>query len=156
MRKLATLTVNGEAHEVLVDTRHTLLEALRDVLLLTGTKEGCSNGNCGACAVIMDGKSVDSCLVLAIEAEGHNITTVEGLAQRGSLHPLQKAFIEIGGMECGFCTPGFLMSSKALLDQNPKPTEEEIRLALAGNLCRCTGFDKIIRSVQAVSQGVYA
>ena len=135
-----------------MDTRQTLLEALRDALHLTGTKEGCSNGNCGACAVILDGLAIDSCMMLAVEAEGHHVTTVEGLSQRGAFHPLQEAFIRIGGLECGFCTPGFLMSATALLDANPRPTEEEVRLAIAGNLCRCTGYDKIVRAILSASQ----
>ncbi|MFQ5879710.1 MAG: (2Fe-2S)-binding protein [Dehalococcoidia bacterium] len=152
MRRPVRLRVNGDAHDLFVDTRQSLLEALRDGLHLTGAKEGCGNGNCGACTVIMDGRAVDSCLVLALEAEGHDITTIEGLARDGQLHPLQRAFIDIGGLECGFCTPGFIMSAKVLLDANSKPSEHEIRTAIAGNLCRCTGYDKIVRAIMAVAQ----
>jgi carbon-monoxide dehydrogenase small subunit len=147
------LRVNGDPAEALVRPWETLLEALRDELGLTGTKEGCSNGNCGACTVILNGRTVDSCLVLAPEADGGEVWTVEGLAVSGGLHPLQKAFVEHGALQCGFCTPGLLMSAKYLLDSNPHPTEQEIRLALAGNLCRCTGYDKILRAVQAATQG---
>ncbi len=153
MKKQISLKVNGQSYDLLVDTRQTLLNVLRDVIKLTGTKEGCSNGNCGACAVIFDGKAVDSCLVLAMEADGREVTTVEGLAQDGKLHPLQKAFIELGGLECGFCTPGVLVSSKALLDAKPHPTESQIRLAIAGNLCRCTGYDKIVKAIQSAAEG---
>jgi carbon-monoxide dehydrogenase small subunit len=149
MKQPLRLMVNGQAHEVIADTRQTLLELLRDGLYLTGTKEGCGNGNCGACTVIMNGQNVLSCLVLACEAADKDILTVEGLARDGQLHPLQEAFIEHGALQCGFCTPGFLMSAKALLDRNPHPTEQEIRLNIAGNLCRCTGYDKIIRAIQA-------
>ena len=149
MKQPLRLMVNGQAHEVIADTRQTLLEFLRDGLYLTGTKEGCGNGNCGACTVIMNGRNVLSCLVLACEAADKEILTVEGLARDGQLHPLQEAFIEHGALQCGFCTPGFLMSAKALLDRNPHPTEPEIRLNIAGNLCRCTGYDKIVRAIQA-------
>ena len=155
MKKVLSTTVNGDPHQLLADTRQTLLGVLRDTLNLTGTKEGCSNGNCGACAVMLDGKVVDSCCVLAMEVEGKDVKTIEGIAQEGKMHPLQKAFVEIGGLECGFCTPGMIVSAKALLDRNPKPSEHEIRLNLAGNLCRCTGYDKIVRSVQAVVEGKY-
>ncbi len=145
--------VNSEPQELLVEPRQTLLEVLRDELGLTGTKEGCGNGNCGSCTVIMNGVSIVSCCTLGVEAEGKDVLTVEGLAQGGKLHPLQQAFIEGGAMQCGICTPGFLMSTKYLLDNNPHPTEQEIRLAIAGNLCRCTGYDKIVRSIMAVAQG---
>ena len=145
-------TVNGDVHELLVEPRQTLLEVLRDELELTGTKEGCGNGNCGSCTVMLDSVTVDSCLVLGLEAEGKEVTTVEGLAKNGKLHPLQQAFIDNGGMQCGICTPGFLLSAKHLLDHNPNPTEHEIRLAVAGNLCRCTGYDKIVRSIQAAAK----
>ena len=155
MKKLLSTRINGEKRELLVDTRQTLLAVLRDTLQLTGTKEGCGNGNCGACAVLLDGAVVDSCCVLAVEAQGREVTTVEGLARGGELHSLQKAFVEIGGLECGFCTPGMIISAKALLDRIPRPTEREIRLHLAGNLCRCTGYDKIVRSVQAVAEGKF-
>tara|TARA_Y100000590_G_scaffold15717_1_gene18960 strand:+ start:2297 stop:2845 length:549 start_codon:yes stop_codon:yes gene_type:complete len=141
------LNINGESYEVLVQPWWTLLEVLRDEIHLTGTKEGCSNGNCGACSVLLDGKAIDACLTLAVEAVGHKVTTVEGLAKNGKLDPLQEKFVEWGALQCGFCTPGFLISARGLLDQNPKPTEKEIRLALAGNLCRCTGYDKIVKAV---------
>lgn len=152
MRKPARLNVNGDVYAVFVETRQTLLEALRDELRLTGTKEGCSNGNCGACTIHMDGQPVNSCLVLALEAEGHELTTVEGLAREGQLHPVQRAFVEVGGLECGFCTPGFLMSAAALLQRTSQPTEHEIRLAISGNLCRCTGYDKIVRAIMAAAE----
>jgi len=142
------ITLNGEETEFLCEPRQSLLEVLRDVIGYTGTKEGCLTGDCGACSVIMDGRPIDSCLVLGIEAEGKEITTVEGLADGDTLHPLQKKFLEHAALQCGICTPGFLVTSKALLDRNPNPTEHEIRYALAGNLCRCTGYDKIVRAVQ--------
>ena len=151
MKQSLNLTVNGQVYEVIADTRHTLLDVLRDILYLTGTKEGCGNGNCGACTVIMNGRNVLSCLVLACEAAHKEVTTVEGLAQDGKLHLLQEAFLEHGALQCGFCTPGFLMSAKALLGRMPHPTEHEIRLNIAGNLCRCTGYDKIIRAIQAAA-----
>ncbi len=151
MKRVIKLKVNGENRDILVDTRQTLLEALRDVLHLTGSKEGCGNGNCGACAMLLDGLAVDSCLVFAVEADGHEVVTVEGLTSDGHLSPLQQAFVDQGGFECGFCTPGFLISATALLKVNPNPTEEQIRLAVAGNLCRCTGYDKIVRAITAAS-----
>lgn len=141
-------TLNGQAQTFLCEPRQSLLEVLRDGLMLTGAKEGCNNGNCGACNVIMDGVLVNSCLVLAVEANGATITSVEGLATSGKLHPLQQKFLEHAALQCGICTPGFLVSAKALLDKNPDPTEEEVRLWLSGNLCRCTGYDKIVRAVQ--------
>jgi len=141
--------VNGESHELSVPPWRTLLEVIREVLGLTGTKEGCSLGECGACTVIMDGKAVNSCLVLAAEADGKQIVTIEGLADGNKLHPIQQAFVEHGGLQCGFCTPGMIMSAKALLDETPTPTEEEIRRGIAGNLCRCTGYTKIIESIKA-------
>ncbi len=140
-------TLNGQPQTFLCEPRQSLLEVLRDTLMLTGAKEGCNNGNCGACNVIMDGVLVNSCLVLAVEANGATITSVEGLATGGKLHPLQQKFLEHAALQCGICTPGFLVSAKALLDKNPDPTEEEVRLWLSGNLCRCTGYDKIIRAV---------
>ena len=142
-----TATVNGDPAEFLTDPGTTLLDALRDELGLTGSKEGCGSGDCGACSVMLDGRLVCSCLVLAAEAEGHRIETIEGLAQGGELHPLQQKFLEHAALQCGFCTPGLLIASKALLDANPDPTEEEARYWLAGNLCRCTGYDKVIRAV---------
>ena len=147
-KRIVTCTINGREESFLCRPRQTLLEVLRDVLDLTGTKEGCTNGNCGACTVLLDGLPVDSCLVLAVECEGAALETIEGLADRGQLTPLQNAFLEGAALQCGICTPGFLMSAKALLKENPHPTEEEIRFSLAGNLCRCTGYDKIVRAVQ--------
>jgi aerobic carbon-monoxide dehydrogenase small subunit len=144
--------VNGEPVTFLASPQQTLLDALRDELNLTGTKEGCGSGDCGACSVRLDGRLVCSCLVLAPEAEGRVIETVEGLATEGQLHPLQKQFLEHAALQCGFCTPGLLMAAKDLLDRNPDPSESEIRFALAGNLCRCTGYDKIIRAVQAAAE----
>jgi carbon-monoxide dehydrogenase small subunit len=144
---LLTATINGEEVQVYCEPRQSLLEVLRESLGLTGTKEGCSNGNCGACNVIMDGVLVNSCLVLAVEIEGRSITTVEGIAGPGGLHPIQQKFLEHAALQCGFCTPGFLVAAKALLDQSPHPSEGEVRHWLAGNLCRCTGYDKIVRAV---------
>jgi carbon-monoxide dehydrogenase small subunit len=143
--------INGENIEFLCEPRQSLLEVLREDLGFTGSKEGCNDGNCGACSVIMNGTLVDSCLVLAVEIQGKEITTVEGLATVDGLHPLQQKFLENASLQCGICTPGFLVAAKALLDQNPNPTEHEIRHWLAGNLCRCTGYDKIIRAVQDAS-----
>ena len=142
-----TTTINGEAVEFLCEPRQSLLEVLRDVVMLTGAKEGCNDGNCGACTVSMDGRIVDSCLVLGVEAEGASIGTVEGIATAEGLHPIQQAFLEHAALQCGICTPGFLVASKALLEKEPDPSEERIRMWLAGNLCRCTGYDKIVRAV---------
>ncbi|MDD9995918.1 MAG: (2Fe-2S)-binding protein [Dehalococcoidia bacterium] len=142
-----TTTINGETVEFLCEPRQSLLEVLRDVVLLTGAKEGCNDGNCGACTVNMDGRIVDSCLVLGVEAEGATIGTVEGIASPAGLHPIQQAFLEHAALQCGICTPGFLVASKALLEKEPNPSEERIRMWLAGNLCRCTGYDKIVRAV---------
>tara|TARA_B100000686_G_scaffold354900_1_gene468066 strand:+ start:707 stop:1186 length:480 start_codon:yes stop_codon:yes gene_type:complete len=139
--------LNGENTDFLCEARQSLLEVLREDLGFTGTKEGCNDGNCGACSVLVDEVLVDSCLVLAVEAEGKEITTVEGMAAPEGLHPLQQKFLEHASLQCGICTPGFLVASKALLDQNPNPTEHEVRHWLAGNLCRCTGYDKIVRAV---------
>jgi carbon-monoxide dehydrogenase small subunit len=139
--------INGEEIEFLCEPRQSLLEVLREELGLTGTKEGCNNGNCGACSVILDGVLVNSCLVLAVEVEGRSVTTIEGIAPPGGLHPLQQKFIEHAALQCGICTPGFIVAAKALLDQNPNPTAHEVRHWLAGNLCRCTGYDKIVRAV---------
>src|SRR5712691_3283489 len=141
-RIIINTTINGEPMEFLADERDSLLEALRERIGLTGAKEGCNNGNCGACSVIMDGRLVNSCIVMSGECEGSTILTVEGIASTDRLHPLQQAFLEEAALQCGICTPGFLVASKALLDQNPNPTEHEIRFWLAGNLCRCTGYDK--------------
>ncbi len=145
-------TLNGEPQEALVQPWQTLVEALRDELDYTGTKEGCGNGNCGTCTVLLDGQTVDSCLVLAAEVDGRRVETAEGLAQGNRLSPLQEAFIEHGALQCGFCTPGILMSAHWLLQHNPRPTEQEVRLAIAGNLCRCTGYDKIVRAIHAAAQ----
>jgi aerobic carbon-monoxide dehydrogenase small subunit len=144
--------INGEEVEFLCEPRQSLLEVLRDVLNMTGAKEGCNNGNCGACSVLMDGVLVNSCLVLGVEAQGRSITTVEGIAGKEGLHPLQKQFLENAALQCGICTPGFIVAAKALLDKNPNPTEHEIRYWLAGNLCRCTGYDKIVRAVQMAAE----
>ena len=140
-------TLNGETTDFLCEARQSLLEVLREDLGFTGTKEGCNDGNCGACSVLVDGVLVDSCLVLAVEAAGREITTVEGMATPEGLHPLQQKFLEHASLQCGICTPGFLVASKALLDRNPDPSEHEVRHWLAGNLCRCTGYDKIVRAV---------
>lgn len=145
---LVRAVINGVEREFLAEPRQTLLEVLREQLHLYGTKEGCGNGNCGACSVIVDGRVANSCLILAVQADGKEVLTVEGLANGTQLHPLQKAFLEEAALQCGFCTPGFLMAAKALLDEDPSPSEEEIRRWLAGNLCRCTGYDKIVRAVQ--------
>ena len=145
---LVTATINGDATAFQCEPRDSLLDVLRDRLLLTGAKEGCNNGNCGACNVIVDGVLVNSCCVLAVEAQGAEIRTIEGVAEPEGLHPLQTAFLENAALQCGVCTPGFIVSSLALLEQNPDPSEHDIRLWLAGNLCRCTGYDKIVRAVQ--------
>jgi aerobic carbon-monoxide dehydrogenase small subunit len=151
-----TTTINGQTVDFLCEARQSLLEVLRDTLRLTGAKEGCNNGNCGACTVLLDGQPVDSCLVLAVEVDGAKIETVEGMARDGRLHPLQQCFLEGAALQCGVCTPGFLVIAKALLDRNPRASEEEIRFQLAGNLCRCTGYDKIIRAVQQAADAVPA
>ena len=140
-------TINGEPTEFLCEPHHTLLTALRENVGLTGTKEGCATGDCGACSILLDGRLVPSCLVLAPEAEGRRITTIEGIAAGGALHPLQRKFLEHAALQCGICTPGFIVAAVALLDRNPNPTEQQVRYWLAGNLCRCTGYDKIVRAV---------
>jgi len=142
------ITVNGDEHHLLVDTRRTLIDVIRDDLGLTGTKNGCGAGECGACTVLLDGDPVNSCLVLAHEAAGRDVLTIEGLAVGGVLHPIQQAFVAQGAIQCGFCTPGMVMSTKALLDRNPDPTNEEILVGLRGNLCRCTGYVKIVEAVE--------
>jgi aerobic carbon-monoxide dehydrogenase small subunit len=147
-------TINGEPVEFLCETQQTMLDVLRNELHLTGSKEGCASGDCGACTVILDGKIVCSCLMLGVEADGHAVTTIEGIAQGDHLHPVQQRFLEYAALQCGFCTPGFIVATKALLDENPNPTETEIRYWLAGNLCRCTGYDKIVRAVQAAAADV--
>jgi carbon-monoxide dehydrogenase small subunit len=139
--------INGEPVEFLCEPQQTLLDVLRDELNLTGSKEGCASGDCGACSVIVDGRLVCSCLMLGVEAEGRRITTIEGIADGDRLHPVQQKFLEHAALQCGFCTPGLIVAAKALLDENPNPTEEEARYWLAGNLCRCTGYDKVIRAV---------
>jgi len=147
MRRPLALLVNGRTYEVEVDPHRNLLSVIRNEVGLTGTKEGCDDSECGACMVLLDGRPANSCSVLAMQAAGRRIETVEGLATNGTLHPLQEAFLAEGGVQCGFCTPGMLMSAKALLDANPKPTEAEIRRYLSGNLCRCTGYSGIVRAV---------
>ena len=139
--------INGENIDFLCEPRQSLLEVLRDVLMLTGTKEGCNDGNCGACTVNLDGRIVNSCLVLGVEADGKQITTIEGVASSEGLHPIQQSFLENAALQCGICTPGFIVASKALLEQEPNPSEHRVRHWLAGNLCRCTGYDKIVRAV---------
>jgi carbon-monoxide dehydrogenase small subunit len=152
MKQLITLRVNGEDYEVWVATHKTLLEVLREDLHLTGTKHGCELGECGACTVLVDGEPVLACLALPIELQGRAIVTVEGLARQGTPHPLQAAFAELGAAQCGYCTPGLLVTAKALLDRNPRPTRDEIREALAGNLCRCTGYTKILQAVERAAE----
>jgi len=146
-REHITTTINGDPVEFLCDTEQTLLDVLRDELRLTGSKEGCASGDCGACSVTLDGRLVCACLVLAAEVEGHDVTTIEGMAVGDQLHPLQQKFLDHAALQCGVCTPGFLVAAKALLDRNSNPTETEVRYWLAGNLCRCTGYDKIVRAV---------
>jgi carbon-monoxide dehydrogenase small subunit len=155
-RKISvSATINGQGTEFLCEPRQSLLEVLRDVLSLTGAKEGCNNGNCGACSVLLDGVLVNSCLVLGVETQGRSVTTVEGLAG-DELHPLQQQFLENAALQCGVCTPGFLVASKALLEKNPNPTEHDVRFFLAGNLCRCTGYDKIVKAVLAAAEEMRA
>jgi len=152
MKKEITLKVNSNSYNMTVDTRMTLLEVIRDKIGLTGTKEGCSVGECGTCTVLMEGKPIYSCLMLAVDAEGKEILTIEGLADFEGLHPIQKSFIDHGAVQCGFCTPGMILTAKALLDENPNPTEEEIKKAISGNLCRCTGYSKIIEAIKVLSE----
>ncbi|MHB8108727.1 MAG: (2Fe-2S)-binding protein [Syntrophorhabdaceae bacterium] len=154
MKKLITLNVNGREHELAIAPERTLTQVLRDDLGLLGTKEGCGVGDCGACTVILDGKPVNSCLILAVQAAGSEIITIEGIAGAGGLHPIQQAFVELGAIQCGFCTPGMILSAKCLLDANPQPTESEIREALSGNLCRCTGYQKIVEAVQDAAKTI--
>ena len=148
-----TAILNGEEAEFLWEPRQSLLEVLRETLGLMGTKEGCNNGNCGSCNVILDGVLVNSCLVLALEIQGRSVITIEGIATSNGLQPLQQKFIEHAALQCGYCTPGFIVAGKALLDQNPNPNEQEVREWLAGNLCRCTGYDRIVRAVMDAAQG---
>ena len=152
MKKMITLNVNNQEYDLVIPVNKTLTQVLRENLRLTGTKQGCSVGDCGSCTVLLDGEPVNSCLVLAVEAEGHQIQTIEGLAEEGKLHPVQQAFVELGGIQCGFCSPGMILTTKALLDKNPDPTETEIRQALSGNLCRCTGYQKIVESIQSAAK----
>tara|TARA_A100001037_G_scaffold192166_1_gene171925 strand:- start:402 stop:884 length:483 start_codon:yes stop_codon:yes gene_type:complete len=147
-----TTTINGEPEEFLCTPKETMLDVLRNQLALTGSKEGCGSGDCGACSITLDGTLVCSCLMLAAEAEGKEITTIEGMAEGETLHPLQQKFLEEAALQCGICTPGMLVAAKALLDENPDPTETEVRFWLAGNLCRCTGYDKIVRAVMDTAQ----
>ncbi len=152
MKQLIELKVNGESYETAVDTHRTLLEVLRENLGLTGAKEGCDLGDCGTCTVLIDGKPVLACLTLAVDSVEKEITTIEGLASEGKLHPLQQNFVDHGAIQCGFCTPGMLLSAKAMLDENPNPTEEEIKKGISGNLCRCTGYTKILEAITATTQ----
>jgi carbon-monoxide dehydrogenase small subunit len=152
MKTLINLNVNGTIHEIAVEPIWTLVDVLRQKLSLVGTKKGCGTGNCGACTILLQGKPVSSCLLLAIDAKDKEITTIEGVSQNGKLHPLQEAFIKHGAFQCGYCTPGAILAAKALLDVNPQPTEEEVREALVGNLCRCTGYTRIVQAVMAASK----
>jgi aerobic-type carbon monoxide dehydrogenase small subunit (CoxS/CutS family) len=154
MKTVVRFKVNGRERELLTAPTRTLLEVLREDLRLTGTKQGCGEGECGTCTVLLDGSAVNACLVLAVEAAGREVTTIEGLATGAALHPLQQAFIDHGAIQCGFCTPGMILSAKALLDRSPRPTEEEIREALSGNLCRCTGYQKIVEAVSAAAEEI--
>jgi carbon-monoxide dehydrogenase small subunit len=152
MKREVRMKVNGEEVTGWVEPRRTLLDFLRDDLNLTGTKKGCDLGNCGACTVLMNGKPINSCLVLAVEVEGQEILTIEGLSEGTTLHPIQEAFIEHGAVQCGYCTPGMILSAKTLLDENPHPTEQEVRIAIAGNLCRCTGYKKIVQAILSLAE----
>lgn len=152
MKSIIQLTVNGEPVEAAVESNKTLLQFLREDLGFTGAKHGCGLGDCGACTVILDGSPVNSCLVLAVQANDREVRTIEGLAEDGNLHPIQQAFVDNGAVQCGFCSPGMILSAKALLDNNPKPTETEIRTAISGNLCRCTGYQKIVEAIQSAAQ----
>jgi aerobic carbon-monoxide dehydrogenase small subunit len=154
MKTIIQLTVNGESVEAAVEPNRTLLQFLREDLGFTGTKHGCGLGDCGACTVILNGKPVNSCLVLAVQAAGGEVLTIEGLAEDGVLHPIQQAFVDNGAIQCGFCTPGMILSAKALLDATPKPTELEIRTAISGNLCRCTGYQKIVQAIQEAAKAI--
>jgi aerobic carbon-monoxide dehydrogenase small subunit len=152
MKQLISLKINGREYEVAVPASRTLLELLREDLKLTGTKEGCDDGTCGSCTVLLDGKPIRSCLFLAVEAKGKEVTTIEGLAEGEELHPIQQAFVDKGAIQCGYCSPGMILTAKALLDSNPVPTEQEIKFAISGNFCRCTGYNKIITAIKAASQ----
>ncbi len=154
MKRLITLNVNGETVEAAVEPNRTLVQFLREDLGLTGTKHGCGLGDCGACTVILNGKPANSCLVLAVQANGGDVITIEGLAENGKLHPIQQAFVDKGAIQCGFCSPGMILSAKALLESNPKPSEHEIRTAISGNLCRCTGYQKIVEAIQEAAKTI--
>ncbi|MBS3975161.1 MAG: (2Fe-2S)-binding protein [Syntrophomonadaceae bacterium] len=155
MKKMPiTLIINGDSYDLLVPAHRTLLDALREDIGLTGAKKGCGEGECGACTVLLDGQPVNSCLILAVQAAGKMITTIEGLARENRLHPLQDAFVQHGAIQCGFCSPGFILTAKALLDSNPAPTEQEVREAVAGNLCRCTGYQNIIEAILAAAKEI--
>lgn len=154
MKSVITLKVNGDAHEILISPNQTLLEVLRDNLGLMGTKRGCDLGACGACTVLVDGEAYLSCIMLAMDATGKEIRTIEGLSETGELHPLQQSFVEVGGLQCGFCTPGIIMTAQAILDEEPHPTEESVKKKMAGNLCRCTGYKKVIEAVMTASERI--
>jgi carbon-monoxide dehydrogenase small subunit len=156
MKRLISLNVNGQTYDLAAAPHRTLLDVLRDDIGLTGSKRGCDDGDCGSCTVLFDGVPVTSCMVLAVDAQGKTITTIEGLAVNGQLHPLQQAFIDYGALQCGFCTPGMILTAKFLLDQNPPPTDQEIRVGLAGNLCRCTGYVQILEAVMACRDQIIA
>ena len=154
MKTPITLRINGDDYDIVVEGRTRLLDAIREQCDLTGTKEGCSTGDCGACTVLMDGKPITACMAFAGAGVGKELTTIEGIARDGKLHPVQEAFMTFGGLQCGICTPGMILSAKALLEENPRPSNEEIRLSLAGNLCRCTGYQKIVQAVLAASEQI--
>ncbi|HMK35856.1 MAG TPA: (2Fe-2S)-binding protein [Desulfomonilaceae bacterium] len=154
MKTIIQMIVNGASVEAAVEPNRTLVQFLREDLGLTGTKHGCGLGDCGACTVILNGKPVNSCLVLAVQAAGCEVLTIEGLAENGQLHPIQQAFVDNGAIQCGFCTPGMILSAKALLEMNPRPTELEIRTAISGNLCRCTGYQKIVQAIQEAAKAI--
>ena len=151
-KRLMEITVNGTRHELALEPRRTLLELLREDLGLTGTKHGCGEGDCGACVVLLDGEPVNSCLVLALEAAGREVLTVEGLSDGNRLHPIQQAFVDVGAVQCGYCTPGMVLAARALLARNPRPTEADVRRAISGNLCRCTGYQKIVEAILDASR----
>jgi len=153
VKRLIELNVNGELYEVAIQQHRTLAEVLREELDLIGTKEACNQGDCGSCTVILDGKTVTACLTLAVEADGRDVRTIEGISDGGELNSVQKAFVEYGAIQCGFCTPGMVMSATALLEENPNPTEDEVRMGIAGNICRCTGYTKIVEAILALSEG---